>query len=246
MSTMSETRITSEGDRMTLHDDPAGNTCLGIAQPGRRRLQQFILGRWGGSSLGIYNCRTIREGHTLSLHAEGRAFDWATPSRTAFDDAASFLVANADALNVQAVHDYANQKLWRPDRGWHSGKIGKGVAGEMHVERNWAGAHDDRAIADIVHAPATPAAAGNPLAALAALVDHISAHPLKFGATGDEVRFVQNALNARAAKNHSTAHIAVNGVFDANTRVAITFFQTVEHLRVDGKVGKATLAALLQ
>jgi peptidoglycan hydrolase-like protein with peptidoglycan-binding domain len=39
--------------------------------------------------------------------------------------------------------------------------------------------------------------------------------------------------------------ISRSGAFDESTKAAIMFFQGAEHLRVDGKVGKSTLEALL-
>jgi len=219
---------------------------LGTAQVGLKTLEDFVLAQWGGESLGIYNCREIRNGGKLSLHAEGRAFDWASPNRKAFDAAAAFLIAHSEALNVQALHDYDNQKLWRPGRGWRPGRIGKGPRGEMHIERNWAGARDARAVEAIIGKPqatatdANGANTGNGLAPLVAAINEIKAHELKRDDKGDNVKLVQNLLIKHGAK------LKADGTFGQKTEAAVKAFQKGAKLAVDGRVGAKTITALLQ
>src|SRR3954454_10033834 len=50
--------------------------CTGRAQPGTLALQSWLRHHVRGVTWGIYSCRTIRSGSTMSLHAEGRAVDW--------------------------------------------------------------------------------------------------------------------------------------------------------------------------
>jgi hypothetical protein len=51
-----------------------------MAQPGARALLAYLLEAWPlGWSMGIYNCREIRGDTSLSIHACGRAVDFALP-----------------------------------------------------------------------------------------------------------------------------------------------------------------------
>lgn len=147
---------------MVLRYDGPGSNCLHTEQVGLIRLKEWMNDHYPGTFLGIYACRDIRLGGALSLHAEGRALDYSWTHRSPFDAAATILVDNADRLNVQAVHDYDNQRLWRPFVGWHSGNIGWGPPHEMHVERNWDGAKDSRPIDWILGGSPTPPPAPPP------------------------------------------------------------------------------------
>ncbi len=70
--------------------------------------------------------------------------------------AVEFLVANAEALQIQAIHIYETNQIWRANRGWYtqSGSRdpawGASWADWIHVERNWQGALDERPISSIV------------------------------------------------------------------------------------------------
>ena len=50
--------------------------CTGGPQRGARALSDWLVANVPGVSWGIYNCRRVRGGSSLSLHAEGRAVDW--------------------------------------------------------------------------------------------------------------------------------------------------------------------------
>jgi hypothetical protein len=63
---------------------------------------------------------------------------------------------------------------------------------------------------------------------------------LWIGATGPQVRKVQDALN-RAGQ---VPRLSVDGVFGATTQAAVTAFQAARRLQPDGVVGPATAAAL--
>ncbi|GIV04095.1 MAG: hypothetical protein KatS3mg015_2925 [Fimbriimonadales bacterium] len=141
---------------MALQYDPVGKRCLGVEQPGLIRLRDYILDRWHGSNLGIYNCRNVRGGRSLSLHAEGRAFDWRATSRDLADQVIGFCIANADTLNIQRVIDYEACQAWTVNSGWKSfnGPSPGGYA--LHIERNWKGALDSREINMILAPPPPP------------------------------------------------------------------------------------------
>ena len=61
---------------------------------------------------------------------------------------------------------------------------------------------------------------------------------VKLGSKGDDVRYVQYALNLRWYK------LVVDGVFGVKTDAAVRDFQKQNGLQIDGKVGPLTLAAL--
>lgn len=144
---------------MAVRYDPASRPCKAGEKPGLVELRRYVLARWGGSNLGIYACRNVRGGSSPSVHSEGRAFDWRAPSRAALDDLFAFLIANADRLNIQRIHDYQRQKNWDTRYGrWRSGGTGQGAGGPTtHVERNWIGANDQRRIDQIVGTQPLPA-----------------------------------------------------------------------------------------
>lgn len=62
--------------------------------------------------------------------------------------------------------------------------------------------------------------------------------PLERDSKGAEVKLLQTTLNKRGFK------LAVDGDFGPSTERAVRSFQASQRLRPDGKVGKATLAAL--
>lgn len=62
---------------------------------------------------------------------------------------------------------------------------------------------------------------------------------LKKGDSGQDVRWLQNALNMNGAG------LAVDGVFGGKTHIAVLAFQAVNGLTADGIVGPATRAKLL-
>ena len=61
---------------------------------------------------------------------------------------------------------------------------------------------------------------------------------VKLGSKGNDVRYVQYALNLRWYK------LVVDGVFGVKTDAAVRDFQKQNGLQIDGKVGPLTLAAL--
>lgn len=57
----------------------------------------------GGRSLGIFNCRNKTDGKGLSLHACGRAVDWAPTNRGAGAVLAAWLAGPAGPSDIQQV-----------------------------------------------------------------------------------------------------------------------------------------------
>lgn len=92
--------------------------------------------------------------------------------------------------------------------------------------------HIDVAPLDLAAAPAAPPAPA------------VAARPtLRIGARGDEVRALQEALNAFRA-SRGDPPIAADGIFGRGTEAAVRAFQLAKGLSVDGVVGPRTWAAL--
>lgn len=69
---------------------------------------------------------------------------------------------------------------------------------------------------------------------------------LQRGSTGDSVRCIQSYLNIiRAATGAAWPFLTVDGNFGANTATAVTSYQAVHGLTVDGKVGPATWSSIV-
>lgn len=101
----------------TGNTDPAK-----AARAGTKQFQNTMAFLFGMRSLGIYVNRQTRSGSGLSVHATGRACDLGGTHQQIID-AINFLVANADRLGIEAVHDYGNRVIpgkhgaaWRCNR----------------------------------------------------------------------------------------------------------------------------------
>lgn len=124
------------------HYDPYRGPCSGGPQPGTADLREEVKARFpggnGGYPFGIYNCRPPSE------HTEGRALDYGLnandPNQKAIGDALClWLVANADALGVQAV--IWNRRVWGYGRWYWRHYGGRSPhTDHVHVGQNWWGA----------------------------------------------------------------------------------------------------------
>ena len=79
----------------------------------------YLIDRWGGQNLGCYNSRPVVGGSSLSSHGSGAATDWRYanpgPGRTVLlREVLPFFVEQSRELGVQAIHDYAGSRIWRP------------------------------------------------------------------------------------------------------------------------------------
>jgi hypothetical protein len=125
----------------------AGSVCSGRAQPGAVALSAGIrASRFGGSNLGIYNCRTIAGRAVRSTHGEGRAIDigypvlrtatgvrYANPRGTA---TVKWLRANAGRLGIQTI--IWNRRIY--SRRNPTGAAYRGVSphiDHIHIELSW-------------------------------------------------------------------------------------------------------------
>lgn len=128
--------------RMTVHAgyDDIGNKCLGHAQPGTEHLRDAIIDRFGGSSLGVYVCRTQHGSSNLSAHGEGRAYDHAWTDQATGQAIADELVAHNADLGLQVVIWW--HRIWSYTKGWHAYTGPDPHTGHLHIEHNWSGAND--------------------------------------------------------------------------------------------------------
>ena len=79
----------------------------------------YLLATWGGQNIGCYNPRPVRGGGSPSTHWSGAAIDWRYQNpgigRTRMlNEVMPWLLNNSLELGLQAVHDYAGMRIWRP------------------------------------------------------------------------------------------------------------------------------------
>ena len=132
----------------------AGTTCSGGPAPGAVGLRDELARRFGGRGE-IYNCRPVRGGQRLSLHAEGRAVDWyrrasdpaeAAEAQRIIDwllgtDAAGNAHAVARRMGVQEI--IWNRRIWTANRAAEGWRAYGGVnphTDHLHIGLNRAGA----------------------------------------------------------------------------------------------------------
>lgn len=86
--------------------DPTGTKCSGGPMPGALALRDYSLTKWHAlHDVGIYNCRPVRGGSSLSTHGEGRGWDAGVPLAHAPVglEVADWHVAMAERIGVQEV-----------------------------------------------------------------------------------------------------------------------------------------------
>ncbi len=113
-------------------------------RPGTERLVVLCNRRWQFTNLGTWVVRDMRgKPGQLSVHATGRAADIGYKNRADAVQAAEWFAANAYALGIEEIHDYAYGKYgrgWRCDRAaWKIYANEKESAGSiggrwLHVE----------------------------------------------------------------------------------------------------------------
>ena len=133
---------------MSLRYDRMGSTCSGKSQPGTVALDRAIRERWPVCEFaGVYNCRPVRGGSSLSAHGEGRAadehLDQPGPGKAnpAGWPIARLLVERADPLGIQCV--IWDRQIWSvPNPSWRVYGGSNPHYDHIHVEQNWGGAKD--------------------------------------------------------------------------------------------------------
>lgn len=119
-------------------------SCSGKAQTGTIRLKDYIIKTYGARNLGIYSCRSIVGGSSLSVHAEGRAFDAglnvSDPNeKSKGDELFAWSIQNAAALGVQEV--IWNRQRWSPSNGIKPYNGKNPHTDHVHISQNWDGAN---------------------------------------------------------------------------------------------------------
>lgn len=217
-------------------------------------LLDYLLKRWGGQGLGIFNLRSIRGGTSWSTHAFGAALDWrytALGRALMLRMVLPFLIANHKALGIQMIEDYVGCRVWKADRaddvngGWKmqtpsSTGMGQSWAAWLHIEIHpdfWADDRDVETKLGIVAFPPFEPAWG-----LFSLWPYATNKPvLRQGATGDVVRYLQGVLRCKAL-----LPIGVDGNFGPITAMVVRAFQQAHGLTPDSVVGPKTWAVIDQ
>lgn len=126
---------------MSIRYDRAQKCSTG-PQPGATALLAEIRKQFPGSaSAGIYNCRNVRGGSSLSLHAEGRALDVKPSSKSQGDLIRNWVYARREQLQAQEIIWY--RQIWSsiyPDDGFRPYNGTNPHTDHVHVGLNWIGA----------------------------------------------------------------------------------------------------------
>lgn len=225
--------------------------------PNLKAVRDELGKRFGGTYLGGYGVRTIRDGEPWSSHAFGAAIDWRIDDATTRGNAIGWLVANFDVLGVQAVHDYVGCRIWRahrypgqdPATWWRpqvassSNGMGQAWAVWLHIETdrtNWANATP---VASRLTTPApAPTVTFDPARGIWGL------YPLNTAKAtvrqtdspvtrevADLVRYLQGVLRLKASQP-----VTIDGDFGPQTATAVRNVQAFFGLTVDGVVGPKT------
>ncbi len=118
------------------------------ASPNLVALKNYLIDRWGGQNVGLYQRRPIRGGGSPSSHSFGAALDWnyGSMDRQKIESVViPMLVANSAQLGIQAIHDYAGCRIWHSVRandannGWRKQEPDKYGMGQswsrwLHIE----------------------------------------------------------------------------------------------------------------
>lgn len=121
---------------------PYTGTKDGVAKgkrPGTEKLIELLGKRYGLKNLGTWVVRDIRDRPgILSVHASARAMDasYGTDRKNGAY-VASWLAKNADALGIEAIHDYQAKppRAWRCDRAKWKNTDDLGPGGSwLHIE----------------------------------------------------------------------------------------------------------------
>lgn len=118
------------------------------ASPNLVALKDYLVDRWHGQNVGLYQKRPIKGGTAPSSHSFGAALDWnygAMDRQKIESVVLPMLIANSAQLGIQAIHDYAGCRIWRATRahdkngGWKKQEpdkdgMGQGWSKWLHIE----------------------------------------------------------------------------------------------------------------
>lgn len=212
----------------------AATHCVGSARPGARALMAFILATHPkASSAGIYACRQVRGGSSMSCHAEGRALDVHFPGHA--NPAGAALVHQlrpiAAQLGIQAV--IFSRTIWSAKS---PGKTGRRYTGanphydHVHIELTRSSAEKlTKATVRAVVSGSAPKPAPKPTK------HKVGSRTLRVGSKGADVTVLQTFLGVKG-----------DSTFGEGTAAALARFQTKHHLVPDSVAGPKTWAAILK
>lgn len=200
--------------------------CTGGPQPGARAFLAWALATQPHArNDGIYNCRNVRGGSTMSAHAEGRAIDVGFPLVDGRPNPAGTALVQvlrpiAAKLGIGCI--IWNRRIWSAKSPGRAGRPYAGAdphTGHVHVELTRKAAAVLN-LATIKHHVAT--AAQRPARATLRRGDH-----------GPAVEALQKLL-----------HVTVDGVFGPKTVAAVNKVKTAAGGPADGIAGPNTWAIL--
>ncbi|HEX8647503.1 MAG TPA: N-acetylmuramoyl-L-alanine amidase [Thermoleophilaceae bacterium] len=175
--------------------DTTGTACARGPQPGTIRLRDEFRRRYVGRSMGIFNCRPVRGGTTLSLHGEGRALDWGLNANDETERAAAdaivaeLLATDADGNTHALARRMGIQEIIWNRQIWSAGsRAAQGLrpyggtnphTDHIHVGQNHDGAQGRTSFwtAAAAPAPATPGSAPSTAPAVPAQGLHVGPPP---------------------------------------------------------------------
>lgn len=238
----------------TGYDGDATNKQAGLEELVRQLCSKFPV--WNNGTWGI---RAMKDSASTkpspSVHSTGRAADlsWrkvGVKGSGKYGDAvklADFLILHADALQIEALHDYFPAPYgrgWRCDReSWQvytKPTIGSAPGGDwIHLEISPIYAQNALYYKEFFANLAT-AAGGSPspltpaAGASSPLIFTYPGKPLQIGSSGDAVKLVQARVG----------DVVTDGKFGQQTAVRVKQWQSVYGLAQNGVVGKITWTRL--
>jgi hypothetical protein len=229
---------------------PTGGPTAGILQ-----WKSYVMRRWpGGTDLGTWVVRNVRNGTSLSVHAVGRAWDWRYvnpgPGRATAEAAMEFAIEHHELLGIQAIHDYVSARIWRSSRpgtgpGWKDqprvNEMGAPWATWLHWEVHPASPLHQRSVAEVLRR----AGVTDDQQSGSKPASEFPAPTLRRGDRGDRVVHLQRILAF-----WGFYRFAVDGDFGPLTEAAVAAWQrsmrNYEPGPVDGIYGPRTRAAAVR
>lgn len=205
-------------------------------------LLAYFKGR-GWVNLGNFGVRTIRGGTAPSAHAFGAAQDlgYGNLTRPEVEANIAFIIAHAEQLGVQELHDYSGLRVWKWDRradgngGWKAQALGS-HGGGMNPSSRWI--HIETSLSDFDNATSiddrlagTPGPTPEQRPAVAA--DFAALPTLHTGDVDPQhVALLQDILRDKAGQPVGKS----DGVFGPKTTEGLRNVQAWLGLPVDGTV----------
>lgn len=216
-----------------------GSRCTGGPQPGVVALRNAVLRLFTIlGSLGIYNCRSVRGGGSLSTHGEGRGWDCRCNAnipaeKKAGDELAALLVKFHKFLGIQRI--IWNRRQWDTNtKAWRAYGGQSPHTDHLHIELCWASASGPKRLTEdyawlILNGeaemtPAQEAKLDQALAALGNLTGRVATLETSLGAPYEKGLTVQKSLVKRVQ-----VHDDSGPVFEAD---GTPKWDWVEHLGV--------------